>query len=373
MSQRERLLGIVAGAAVVLLIGTQLVDWTIISPLQELHRDLRNADVRRAQLQSELEIKANARKEWAELTSQTLHQDPDKAQIRFVDDLRTLLEQHGLTEDLSIKPLKAIPDRKTDMTQVRVSIYTKGTLESLMAFMTDFYRRNYLARLDSISLTKDTSGRRGGSSSGRGSRRASRRSSDESEPLLKLSMTATTLVLPPLKGIPHRRMAEIEVLDRGRLPQPPETYDVVVDANIFEEYVPPPPKPVTPTKPVKEPPKVAERDPEPVTPRPAPKPREESRVVVGTTSKFGTRIAYVMDDDDRMIPPEEVFVNDEIDDGQVVLIHRKGIVVRVVDERGSGEPEYYFYPLGDRFEYRVEFDPRAYPEVARELEIALKP
>jgi hypothetical protein len=85
-------------------------------------------------------------------------------------------------------------------------------------------------------------------------------------------------------------------------------------------------------------------------------------------------VAYVVDPDDPTEPPQEYRLNDEVDDGKLVLIVPEGMVVRVPPKSGQRQPPtHYFYPLGSNFKEREEVDPSVHPQVSRLLQLVLKP
>ena len=63
---------------------------------------------------------------------------------------------------------------------------------------------------------------------------------------------------------------------------------------------------------------------------------------------------FVRDERKLSEPPREVRLNEPLDDGTLVLIHRTGTVVRVMGRNPADPAKLYFYALGKRFTEREE-------------------
>jgi hypothetical protein len=106
-------------------------------------------------------------------------------------------------------------------------------------------------------------------------------------------------------------------------------------------------------------------------PRQPPRPNKK---LVGTTSTNGELVAYVRNEGRRELPLERVGLNESIDDGTLVLVHPRGIVVQVEEQAGEAFAfRYYVYRLGTPFTEREELNPEVYPGIREELDKALVP
>ena len=143
-------------------------------------------------------------------------------------------------------------------------------------------------------------------------------------------------------------------------------YDVIEEKNIFKEWLPPRPDPPKPA------PTVATGPDKPVVRTAARDPRKDYLMlkVVGVGTENGP-VTWIMDENNLADPPAKKRVGDEMDyQGRVILIHPKGVVVRINEtKKGRTETKEYFYPLGKSFEEREPLDPAEHPEVARELRL----
>jgi hypothetical protein len=387
MNPRERVLAVLVGSVLVLAALWAGVRYGVVHRWQALEDDIRAQQRRVADLRAELNVARGAVARWNRL--RPLSRNVDRAEDSFRAKISQLIERHGLAGDFTVNvlsPRTISVDRDTSFTEVRLSIKTSGTLQQFMGFTCDFYLDPdlSLARLDRVSLVAEERARRTEQSAdarrGRRARTTGGRDSGPDYgpegPNLSMTITATTLVLPDLRGIEVASGAEATEPDEsvsGRLPSPAEEYAKVWDQNIFALYQPPPP--VVAARPTEEdPPPVVVPDEQPAPTAP-PKPRP-NKSVVGRASVDGKLVVHVRDDDNWSSPLEKVFINDPIDDGTLVLVHPHGIVVQV-EEAGRQGPrwEYYFYPRnasGARFRDRVRLEPGLYPEIQRELEQAFE-
>ena len=89
--------------------------------------------------------------------------------------------------------------------------------------------------------------------------------------------------------------------------------------------------------------------------------------VVGTTSHAGDFVAYVRDDRSPGGDIQRFRIGDAVDDGRLVLVHPRGMIVRVTREQ-AGQPaavEDFFYPIGGHFKQRVTLEEAQLPDVVR--------
>lgn len=390
MNTREKVLA--ASVIGILVLGGlySIVKWGVTSPWNSLNDKVKQAKADESKVLEQLREAEAAVDQWAAIRP-ILH-NPEGAATRFNNDLSQLLDRCGLAgEGCAIRPL---PARKlpNEFTELRLSIQTRGTLKQLLDFMCEFYRRDYLGRLDQISLVAEDQSRR--TRPANTFRTVGRRNpsapapaptptpaapavSGPEGPRLAISMTATALVLPQIK-IKGKDLKQDAIGDLdppegslGRLPRPRQEYDVVVTDSLFKEWQPqvvntqPPPT----SNPVVGPEK---------TVPPAGPPRAR-RVLAGVNSmhgKEGKLEAWVRDEDHLEQPLEKIGLNEPLDDGTLVLVHPRGVVVQVPAPAGNGlRPgfKYYFYKIGAEFSRREELDAARYPDIQHELERALPP
>lgn len=399
MTKRERILGSLVGAAVAVAILTQVVIFLVVRPIGALRQTLSEKTVEERDLRILLKNDANAGQRWEALTGRTLSSDWNVAQRRFREHLHHLVEQHHLAEaTVSPRPPRTM---RNGQVELKFNIRAVGTLKEITALLTDFYRYEFLSKIDRVVLSVESTGaagptlsagsaappressssRRRGSRSSRGNGEAAgaessaRGGSPAGERRLTLQLTASTLVLPTkapeLKELKYIDLDTLTETDQGRLAHPVADYDALVTDNIFTEYVAPvvavKPPPIEPTtRPVE--PVVASKPP-PANPRPD----ADKFVLIATTSLHGRLIACVTDTRDAKNPPARHELNEQVDDGQIVLITPRGMVVRV--EAGGGDAADttdYFYRLGKTFRDREKLEPSKYPDVAEQLQKALE-
>lgn len=369
MTRRERILALcVAGTlgGVGLVKGVELA---VVRPM--LHtRDAIGAERVRGQKLDQRAIElADVRREWFDWTRRTLSDDRVVAQRLFREDIHRLLELHGLV-NAKVTPGTFVADKNGFVT-IPLTIQVKGTLRNVVGFMTDFYNRNYLARLDRVTLSADQSvidavnSTRAQHRAARGGTRGAGASPAAATPAgpgpdgpdLNINMTAVTLVLPKAEA-EHPVVAEIGPLEEGagRLPQPAAAYAEIFDTHLFRPYQPPEPAvvrgPTAETEPAPQPPAVV--------PRPPERPGADRMVLICTTSLYGRPVAYVRDERQPDQPPTQYRLDEPLDDGTLLLIHPLGLVVRVTK---GGTHTDYFYRLGTTFAEREELDVQLHPDI----------
>jgi hypothetical protein len=358
MTLREKVLAGVVGGAVVLFGGTKAVHWAVLQPLESFNQELADAQRKKDNLTDFVEAHRDVAGQWQNHTERAFSADPDSAQAELAAEIVALLKYHHFAREYNIEK-RSPRTGKSGLTEVSLRISAEGPLESVVGFMRDFYAKPYFARLSEVSL-HSKAGKRA-----RSGRPGSQMTDDDvtlsvgaTAVTLSVGMTATTIVLPSLKGArpkPYNAMANAP----ARLKHGLKAYDEIAEVNFFQRYKPP--KAIVSTPTTQE---IVRVDPDPPS-RPKP-PRPDMRVVyVGTLN--GEPVAYVVDDGHREVPAVKYRLNDEIDDGQLVLIHAKGIVVRVTDERGSSEEfEDYFCPRNTSFKERLPLA-QADPDVVRQV------
>lgn len=379
MTQRER---IMAGAVLGVL-GVYGAFRGIKAGYIEPRKDLVNqrvAEMQRAEsLDLELARAERVKEKWQAETARTLDVSAFEAHKKFRSDLSTLVSNHGLT-DVSIRtgtrPPPIAKGHRKGWIEAPVIINAEGTLANVVELMHDLYERPYLLRVKGFDLNAENAlARRAVSSKREGKdkngKRAPGASAEPDELRLRVRLDVSTLILPAIAGAPHRPLdlaaappPDDAVLAGGRpmlRRESPEDYREIVTRDIFRIYEPPPAVVVAPPEPVEASPR-----PTPPPPRPAPPPPPDPRRdagklrLVGTTSLNGELIAYVENSDDLSEPLIEHRLNDPVDDGRLVLVHPRGIVVRSPQPDGGHTNWVYFN--NDRFDQREELDPSRGPE-----------
>jgi hypothetical protein len=362
MTRREKVLALCVGGTLGGLALVYAVNWAVLQPFQTVRDQIAEEHRRSRNLRTAYRQVENIEDEWKKLAARTLADDPQDTQRRFLEDMQHLLALHGL-RDTKVAP-GAFVTYKDGSHGVPLTISAAGTLKEVLGFLCDFYCRDYLARLDKVRITADqgvlgdvntnrprvSGGRPGGRVPPTGGRREPQYGPEG--PVLKLSVSAVTLVLPPLRGVNCPSESEIVELAGGRLQRERAAYNAILDHNPFMPYQPPVAV-VTPTTQRTEPANTA-----PTTPVVAVNPREgaDQKFVRVTTCLDGEPAAYVYDEQKRDQPPDKFYLDDQIDDGRLLLILPRGLVVRVGKED-------FFYPLGKSFQDREKLDPDAQPEV----------
>ncbi len=348
MTGREKILAGVVGGVVALAGGSTLLRLVVIEPLRSLNKSLDTAAKKRANLEDFVEQHQNITKDWETYTARTFSDNVEKAKVALFREVATLLKRHELTEGHRIT--QGTPRKlKSGLVEVSSRVHAEGSLEAVVGFMRDLRQWPYLARLSNVSLRAEE---------GNSTRRTRGRGRGSNKPAtLVVSVNATTLVLPKLKGTKHLAPDPNQPASTY-LAYEPEAYDEIAEVNFFQKYRPPVRTVQTPT--TRE--VVRHEEAEQVRPKPRP-----NMKVVGVESLYGDLIACVLDEDHREEPLAEYHLNDDIDDGTLVLVHPKGIVVRVPKRGGADEEtEDYFYPIGSSFRDRVRLE-EADPEIIREL------
>jgi len=374
MTRREKVLAVCLAGTLGGLGLASLVNWGVVQPLRHVERQIEDEQKLRGRLSASLKDLHGVEKRWEELTGRTLAGawDAREAQRRFREDMHQLLERHGL-DDPKVRPGSFIK-YKDDSVGVPLTINATGTLNEIVGFLCDFYCRDYLARLDKVRVTADksvvsnvNSTRRAGRGA-RGSRSSSAQrngSFGRDGPRLKLSVSAVTIALPRLGKLKHPVMEGIVEGENGRLIRERTAYNAIFTKNPFAPY-----EPRVAVKPPDHTPTT--RQPTPTQPsRPEPNPRAGADQIFlkGVTCLDGEYTAYVYDDRRLDQPPTLYHLDDKIDDGELILIHPRGLVVRV--EKDGRETD-YFYPLRfpdpASFAEREELAADEHPEVWEALE-----
>jgi hypothetical protein len=368
MTRREKVLAMCVGGALGGLALYGLVNWMVVRPFKAAHKEIDDERKRQQRLTLALKQLDHVEKDWQELTKRTFSVDAKEAERGFREDMHQLLERHGL-RDPKVSPGSPIK-YKDGSVGVPLTINATGTLNKIVGFLCDFYRREYLARLDKVRITADqsvvsnvntTRGRAAGVRQGRATGGPPGRTSNElgpDGPELKVNISAVTLVLPPVDKIPHLVMPEIVELENGRNLRPLSEYSYIYDKNLFLPYQEKP-KVVVDATPVATKPVDPGPPPPPPPPPPPVRPGADQLFVRGLMKLNGEETVYVYDERKKAEPPTLYKVDQPIDDGTLIEILPEGLVVRV-EKPGGGHTD-YFYPLGKSFKDRQEVNPDDHP------------
>jgi hypothetical protein len=376
MNQREKILaGCVAGVLVGY-VGFALFKSQVREPRDQLKNLIQGEKEYRARLQARLDRADEKIGVWNGYTSQTLHEEWFAAHQAFREDVGLLLKRNNLTQDLKINKYKERVEEKgprEGFVELPLSVRVDGKLSDLDNFLKDFFQRPYLVRLDKLQLNAE----QGGS--------AQRKRGGSDEPNLSITMTLSTLVLPKVKNVDHPTFdlaaynhpdpeAEVVMATPRRLWQEDmDRYGEIVEKNPFKNYEPPPPPPPPPAK-QREPER--KRDDRPPVSVPPPDPRRDADkfVLNGMGWLDDGPIAYVTRTDEPGEPPTGYRLNDDVDDGRLVLVVPAGIVVRTAAPLHGArqQSKNYFYPLGGTFKDREEVNPSDHPEIERQLRVVLR-
>ncbi len=381
MTRREKILGLCVGGTLAGLALVSVMQWVVVEPFRNMQKQIDAERERGHSLRGQLDALADVESQWQNWTRRTFSDDPKVAQRRFREEMHQLLEIHGLSEP-KVSPGTFVK-YKDGSTGVPLNISAAGTLNEVVSFLTDFYRIDWLARLDKVRITakpeviddvnnpakmrRRPTGRRGGTSAPGGPV-----SVGPQGPELTVNISALNLVLPRLgEKVPHPVMEEVVHLPRGTLSREPEEYNAIFASNLFMPHRPKPPTPTPdPTHEVAERPVVESPRPAP----PPPRPDAERKFLKAMGRLNGTLVAYVVDETDSKDPLKRVHLDEKMDDGTLILICAgEGVVVRVNDH---GRDRDYFYPLGASFRERVELDADLHPKVWEALErefVAVEP
>ncbi len=371
MTTRERNLAIAMG---VLLGGAALaagVRGYYLRPRARMRAALEHARQRQQRLEQIIAARQRTLETWYRWTRRTLADDPLEASERFRTDITHLLERAGVTE-LAIRPVEARPVRKgyrKGFIELPLTVRCKARFGQVVGFLKALYQRPYLVRVEAMRLAPP-----GDIAAAPRKGRNRRSSRTDNEPVLTVSMRLSTLVLPKQPRLEHPTLPP-EALETGKGTDPPrwlaqddvQVYDEIATLNLFRKYQPPRPKP-PPTRP-----QVARKPNKRPPPPPPPDPRRDADkfLLLGTAAIDGVPVAYVRDTRRLVDPPEKKHLNDRLDDGVIVLIHPRGIVVRSESPRDRGK--LYFYPIGKNFRQREPLSAAAHPDVYREVQLVLKP
>lgn len=388
MTQREKqiVLGTLVGLGVAYG-GYVGVKSAIIGPFDDLAKQKQAAAARNNSLYQSLSIERGAAANWTARTGKLFSSEADiddrlfETRQRFLDDISKLLAMHNLEGQAFNFPPPA-PPAKNGFSDVPMSVTVTGTMGGLVGFLRDFYLRPYPARIKSLRIAPADPGAATALATAtekhrdnlrpRGHRKdsAAPNSSSATPPeRIKITLSMVTLATAPLRGVETSKLPDdftsVKRIEREGDPRAAFIAANGNDASAegptvamldwFRKTPPPPPPP----PPVDTTPKVAHAAPPPPPPPPPPDPRKDADKlsVIGTIAFGSTHTVYVRDDRTPGGSIQHVHVGETIDDGKVVLVHPKGMIVRVEEKApDSGQTLRwvdYFYEIGKDFRSRV--------------------
>lgn len=236
--------------------------------------------------------------------------------------------------------------KKSGIKRVVFGFKADGTLRSMIDFLESFYELPYIAQVTELKLSPI----------------ARSRGRNKNSETVRMTAKIETLILP---------LHPVGEVNPELLNQPPDhvkhggrRYAMIADRDPFNEYVKP--KPPQPRK--KDPPKTVATVTRPPPPPPPPQPvgdRDRTRKFVRMVLSYGDEAngideVYVYNSKDQT--KEYVRVGDQLDGGEVMLVHPLGPVTH----RKNGDR--WFYPVGKLLSESVKFEETGevrdvYPEV----------
>jgi hypothetical protein len=229
MTQREKTLAAVVGAAIVLGVGYKAVDTLLIGRHAEAKEHLAKLKTEERRLQGIIGSRDNLARRWLAYTGRTFSFERTEARGRLGKDLKELAKRHGFADAVFGTHGGTKIGRRTDISTVAHRIAIQGRFPDVTAFLRDVYEKPYLGQI--IKLTITPLGAKG------------------SRGTVKLECTIESPLLPVVdpKEIPHVRGAKPLDPEPEESPGPArgdvhrgEFYDILAVRNIFRPYLPPP-------------------------------------------------------------------------------------------------------------------------------------
>lgn len=374
MNQRERLLfGGVVGVLGLTAAVKGVHSW-YVAPRQQLLQERAAQQARADVLDLELARANRTRDAWGRQTQRTLSAVGYEAHGKLRAELSALVARHGFS-DVSVReaPARQAPKgHREGFVELPVTINGKTTLPQLVSLLRETYERPFFVRVNSVNINGESV-----------SRPSSAKEKSPEDSLLNVTLNVSTLILPSVPNVPAPTLDLASAPDmgtriaRGEKPalrrESLEEYDEIARVNFFKLYTPPPPPPAP--RPVE----VAKKDPladvpKPDKPKPAP-PVDQRKFadklkLVGVTTLHGAPVAFVEDESKSTEPPAQYHLNDVVDGGRLVLVHPRGMVVRVREL--DGVYKNYYYEVGGTFKERAEVRAESHPEIDALLRLVLK-
>ncbi len=397
MNSRTPLLAVLLGSVVGLYVLVTVVNSFYLEPRRQILKDIEAQEALQNKLLLEQAGLRQVRRSWEKQTQRTLSTEPERAHPRFRDDITAMAKKHGLVGGHSLGERAVVEISRgpqKGFKKLPLSFSCAGSLKSLESFLLELYQMPYYVNVDKLTITPNPVEQ---GLTGSKKKDAPR---DPDGPELRINMDLATLVLPRLPEVkaatylepaaapasgpaaatrgsatqaskPSTRPATQPVTQPIENPpkylrEEPIEYAMITRTNLFKQYVPT--RIVVDSTPKREP-----IDDKPPPPPPPPPPKPDTRVVLGTTGMAGDPIVFVREADDRLNPPTELRLNEAVSDdgrGHLVLIHPKGIVIRVKSKDPGQPAKNYFVALGSKLSDRVELAGAAqleYPDVYYQL------
>ena len=323
MNQREKTLLIAIGAVAVVVICTRMVYPKWVRPMFDFDAEIARKQTELDDLEFEISRMDSAREVYREYVYRTGGTNPEEVGDQCTSTLIELLDQCRL-KDRQVSPKGSSTDRKTGLTTLSYSIRGEGPLQQAVLFLKGFYEMPYMARFKSLKLVPQKRRRR--------TRRGTRNlPTDE----VKLTGSIDVLVPPTFFGeIPEEDLLE----NRATRLVKYHTDDYALIWEMEPFLRPEPEREVVHVEPEREP--ESEPEPEPATYGWTPDPFRDQKVL----SYPMAAINQVMVVDGASKAREYVRVGEQLDGGDLIMVHPYGALVR---RREGPRTREYLYPLGE--------------------------
>lgn len=361
MTGNEKKLLAVLGGSVGIYFAYLTLDSLHLTPRRVLRDEVDKEERRRGALLADMDKARVTNAEWAKQTQRTLSAKRDEAQLVFRDQIAKLVEKHQLEAGHTLspqQPREIKKDSRKGFVELPLLVTLEGKLANISAFVEDVQSLPYYVSVEKLVFNASAA-EQGLSGTTKDKKPARPTASMKDGPTLRAELRLSTLVLPKVGDAPHK------VVDLGKEDNPPAlkprdpegSYATVSATNVFRPYFQPEvvtSRPIETTKHV-----------EAVKPIEKPPPPRDMRVLVGTPSLNGEPVAFVRDDSKKTEPPTELRLNESVSDngkGKLVLVHPKGIVIRV-GEHSDAAVKNYFVALGKKLSEREELTAQSQPDV----------
>ncbi len=344
MNRREKILLYAVVGVLAFGIALRVIRSQVIDRLAAMDREIIAKKKKVADLNSQRFLTEIQKKQWAQISSETLATDAPTAYTKMINELDALARKHGLA-NWAERPSLANAG-KSGVIPLIFSIQGEGTLSQLVSFLYDLQNLPFVTQTRSMKITP-LSGKQKGT--------------------LQLSLKGETIVLPPHKLATSMPTADLQ---EGRRKEVQRTalasakeYLSIAQKNLFEPYKAPPVVARAPDPPKPAPPPATQEAPKPAAgPPPAPRkfdPARSSTRITALLSTPDTQEVILTGGDKRR---RAVKVGEEFDGGKLVYVHPDGAVV-VYKEEGKKEIEKDFYPLGKLMSEMKVLTEEEHPEV----------
>lgn len=139
MNQRETVMAKVVAVGFVAYVGYLGVGNLIVRPYRSLETELKDQTKIRNELKDELLVAYGVKKTWRNHTRRTLSKDEDQVERRFLMNIGSLLDEHGLTENRTITKRSHRKLKKSGFVEVPVQIRVTASLAEVVDFLRAFY------------------------------------------------------------------------------------------------------------------------------------------------------------------------------------------------------------------------------------------